>query len=163
MLLSRFDSKGNPIPEEVFHQQQQQIACTKVQSLLNQDLKLLPVHEKCLSVFMSIEHTVLKFMMMYSYLYELCGGNQAQTNTFIESTVTFFQLPSQIKPKRKRITTKNKGKIEVEENTFTYYRNIVGHSYHEIMTFSESNALCDIEILNDYLLRILIEKMEALV
>lgn len=155
------DSEGNPIQEEDFYQQQHQIACEKVQNLLDEHLKLLPEHENSLRVFMSIEHTVLKFMMMYSYLYELCGGNQEKTNKFIESTSMFCQLP--INSKRKRIATKNKSKIEIEENTFTYYRNIVGHSYHEIMTFSEPNALCELEILNNYLLRILIEKMEVLV
>lgn len=154
----RLDAQGNPISEQEFLKQQQEIQSEKFRTFMSESLKLKPEHENALQVLTSIEHTVLKFMMMYSYLYELCGGNQEKTSNYIKASIVFSQLP--MSPIRKRKTTTGNQK---EEDVFTYYRNVVGHSYHEILAFSERDAICEIEILNDNLLRILLEKMEGLI
>lgn len=154
----RFDEQGNPINEQDFLLQQIEIYSHKLQCLLDENLMLEQEHETALQIFMTIEHAVLRFTMMYSYLYELCDANQEKTSKYIKSSTVFKQLP--IPSIRQRKTTKGQLK---EEDVFTYYRNIVGHSYHEILAFSEQNAVCEIEILNDYLLRILLEKMEGLI
>lgn len=149
--------ENKEIDEEEFIEEQRKIKFDEIKLLLDMDLKISDDNLRMLNAVLCIEEPVLRYMMMYSLLYELCGNKQEYTYEFIKESNTFKILG--VEPKFKnRVTTKGK---EIEEDVITYYRNIIGHSYKNIFEFKEPQALSEIEILKDKLLLILIEKMES--
>lgn len=171
----RFHSDGSPIAPEEFEKKQGEIERKRMQELIrgtlenqicshtvtkqkNEQKSNLELMEKVLQ----IADPVLRYCMLYDWLYSLCG-RQEDTASFIKRSMVFDELrqtSGSMPPLEKERFNSAKNKNEPED-IFTFCRNTVGHSAADILNFSESQTLGYIDFLIWPLFRILLEKIEG--
>lgn len=122
------------------------------------DVKKSKVHDSYFELLL-IENVVIRYFIMYSWLYEKCG-NQEKTEKYIKSTNIFKENNGSSNRLMKQRKRKQKDKQNmVDETIFTYLRNSIVHNMGESI-LSENNEF-DEEIAEHigYLSKILLQKL----
>lgn len=105
-----------------------------------------------------IENVVVRYFIMYSWLYEQCGKNQKETDEYIKNTDIFKENNGinnlWIKKRRKKGRKK-----PLKETIFTYLRNEIVHNIGESISSKGNEFDKEIDKYIVYLSKILLQKL----
>lgn len=112
-------------------------------------------YQRIIKVF-GIKDAIIKYFILYSWLYELCGSNQSKTADFIEGSKTYQHSTGAQRGTR---IDSRKGST-VDEDIFTHLRNLIGHSINDLLSIDDKRLLDIVETQCPNLMQILLERLE---
>lgn len=173
--VSRFRTDGSLITQEDFKKEQTEIEKNSIKSLIQETIEnQIYLHTttkqkkeqksnlELMEKVLQIGDAVIRYCMLYDWLYSLCGS-QLKTSSFIKGSTIFDELKrtsGSMPPLVKERFNSAQNKNELED-IFTFCRNSIGHSAADILSFSENKIISYIYSLIWPLFRILLEKIEG--
>lgn len=163
--VKRYNEDGTLVNSEEFERQQEKIKQDKFQNEIDLSSPVKTCirknQDKILKV-LQIKDPIIQYFMLYSWLCSLCGDRQNKTMDFIKNSNTYNKDMNGIQQTFLRHKDTNKGiSQKVEEDAFTYFRNLIGHSVNDILSFSSDKVINEIKTLLDRLFLIVLEKLEC--
>lgn len=165
-VVQKLDSAGNIISPEEDVKQQKEILSERLRKTLsdlpNNKIYLSEENKKRFYRLFQVKDIAIEYCLMYSWLDNLCGNNQNKTQSFIKQSIAYNNFintkGAHIPGVMERFNDK-KGK-KVKEDSFTCCRNLVGHTFSDLLKFSDDKVLGYLTGLRGILFLILLEKIE---